>query len=115
MFMARVVGCVWSSVKWKGLEGLRMLLVRPYTMQDLKKSGGLTADDGIPPDGLDDGVVVADLLGAGPGEDVVVAYGHAARVGLEPGLKQGEAPSFPVDASVVAIVDSFRVDEDAVA
>ena len=115
MFMARVVGCVWSTVKWQGLDGLRMLLVRPYTMQDLKNSGGLTADDGVPPEGLEDGVVVADLLGAGPGEDVVVAYGHAARVGLEPDLKQGEAPNFPIDAAVVAIVDRFRVDNDAIA
>ncbi len=115
MFMARVVGCVWSSVKWKGLEGLRLLLVRPYNLDDLRASDGMTADAGVPPQGLTDGVVVADLLGAGPGEDVVIAYGHAGRVGLEPGLAVGEAPHFPVDASVVAIVDRFRVDESAIA
>jgi microcompartment protein CcmK/EutM len=115
MFMARVVGCVWSSVKWKGLEGLRMLLVRPYTLKDLQVSGGMTADSGVPPEGLEDGVVVADLLGAGPGEDVVVAYGHAGRVGLEPDLPAGVAPHFPIDASVVAIVDRFRVDDAAAA
>lgn len=115
MFMARVVGCVWSSVKWKGLEGLRLLLVRPYNLDDLRAAGGMTADEGVPPGGLTDGVVVADLLGAGPGEDVVIAYGHAGRVGLEPGLAPGEAPHFPIDASVVAIVDRFRVDDSAIA
>ena len=44
------------------------------------------------------------ILGAGPGEDVIIAYGHAARVALEPALAAGEAPKTPVDAAVVAIV-----------
>jgi len=109
MFLARVVGTVWSSVKWDGLKGLRLLLVRPYHLDDLVRSDWHTADDGVPPKGLNDGVVVADILGAGPGEDVVVAYGHAARVGIEPGLLPGEAPHFPIDAAVVAIVDRFQV------
>ena len=110
MFMARVVGYVWSTVKWPGLEGLRFLLLRPYHLDDLVRAGGRVADDGVPPVGLNDGVVAADVLGAGPGEDVVVAYGHAARVGIEPNLADGEAPHFPIDAAVVAIVDSFQVD-----
>lgn len=115
MFMARVVGNVWSSVKWKGLEGLRLLLVRPYKLDDLVAAGGYTADEGVAPQGLHDGVVVADILGAGPGEDVIVAYGHAGRMGIEPNLAVGEAPHFPIDASVVAIVDRFRVDGPSVA
>jgi microcompartment protein CcmK/EutM len=96
-------------VKWDGLHGLRLLLVRPYHLDDLVRAEGRTADDGVPPKGLHDGVVVADVLGAGPGEDVVIAYGHAARVGIEPELKAGEAPHFPIDAAVVAIVDRFQV------
>jgi len=110
MFMARVVGYVWSSVKWEGLKGLRMLLVRPYNLDDLIKSGGHTADEGVPPKGLHDGVVAADILGAGPGEDVVVAYGHAARVGIEHDLPEGEEPHFPIDAAVVAIVDRYKAE-----
>lgn len=109
MFLARVVGTVWASVKWDGLTGLRLLLVRPYHLDDLRRAGGFTADDGVPPEGLEDGVVVADVLGAGPGEDVVIAYGHAARVGIQPDLAPGEAPRHPVDAAVVAIVDRFQV------
>ncbi|MBL6974806.1 MAG: EutN/CcmL family microcompartment protein [Deltaproteobacteria bacterium] len=113
MFMARVVGTVWSSVKWEGLKGLRLLLVRPYHLDDLIRSGGAVADEGIPPAGLHDGVVAADVLGAGPGEDVVVAYGHAARVGIEHDLPAGEAPHFPVDAAVVAIIDRYQAEAPA--
>ncbi|MBM4373062.1 MAG: EutN/CcmL family microcompartment protein [Deltaproteobacteria bacterium] len=102
MFLARVVGTVWSTVKWESLEGLKLLLVRPYHLDEL--SGGLAAGT------LHDGVVVADILGAGVGEDVVVAYGHSARVGIEPELKPGVPPSRPIDAAVVAIVDRFRVE-----
>ncbi|NOZ02399.1 MAG: EutN/CcmL family microcompartment protein [Deltaproteobacteria bacterium] len=109
--MARVVGYVWSTVKWDGMKGLRLLLVRPYNLDDIVRAGGEVADDGAPPKGLNDGVVAADVLGAGPGEDVVVAYGHAARVGIEPELEMGEAPRFPVDAAVVAIVDKYQVDK----
>lgn len=106
MFLARVVGTVWSSVKWDGLQGLRLLLVRPYHLDDLLARD--PEDPADEPHGLHDGVVVADILGAGPGEDVVIAYGHAARVGIEPDLAPGEAPHYPVDAAVVAIVDRFH-------
>lgn len=114
MFLARVVGTVWASVKWEGLKGLRLLLVRPYHLDDLVRSGGAVADEAEPPRGLHDGVIAADILGAGPGEDVVVAYGHAARVGVEPDLAEGEAPHYPVDAAVVAIVDRFQVVREVV-
>ena len=104
MFLARVVGTVWSTVKWQELEGLKLLLVRPYHLDELR--GGAAPGD------LHDGVVVADILGAGVGEDVVIAYGHSARVGIEPELPPGTPPSRPIDAAVVAIVDRFRVEPD---
>lgn len=107
MFLARVVGTVWSSVKWDGLSGLRLLLVRPYHLEDLRDREASGTE--VPPARVEDGVVVADILGAGPGEDVIVAYGHAARVGIEPDLAPGEAPHHPVDAAVVAIVDRMHV------
>jgi len=104
MFMARVVGTVWSTVKWDDLEGLKLLLVRPYHLAELEGAA--------PPTGLHDGVVVADILGAGVGEDVVVAYGHSARVGIEPHLPEGTPPTRPIDAAVVAIVDRYQVEPD---
>ena len=58
------------------LGGLKLLLVRPYSLADLVGA----APAGAAPAPTHDGVVCADVLGAGIGEDVVIAYGHAARV-----------------------------------
>jgi len=106
MFMARVVGTVWSTVKWEQLDGLKFLVVRPYHLADLAPEVKRPASHTIY-----DGVVAADVLGAGVGEDVIVAYGHSARVAVEPELPAGEKPSRPVDAAVVAIVDHYHVDD----
>jgi len=103
MFLAKVIGTVWSSVKWQELSGLKLLLVRPYSLADL----GGHADEPAPGH---DGVVCADVLGAGVGEDVVIAYGHAARVAVSELLPDGAKPSVPIDAAVVAIVDRWAVD-----
>jgi ethanolamine utilization protein EutN len=106
MFMGRVVGTVWSTVKWEDLQGLKFLVVRPYHLAEL-------APDMVrkpTPFTMYDGVVVADVLGAGVGEDVIVAYGHSARVAVEPELAKGALPSRPIDAAVVAIVDRYHVD-----
>jgi microcompartment protein CcmK/EutM len=43
------------------------------------------------------------------GEDVVIAYGHAARVAVSGPLADGAKPAFPIDAAVVAIVDRWAV------
>jgi ethanolamine utilization protein EutN len=106
MFLAKVIGTVWSSVKWPELECLRFLLVRPYSLGDL---GGLGAGASVKPAPNHDGVVCADVLGAGIGEDVVIAYGHAARVAVAGALSEGASTPAPIDAAVVAIVDRFAV------
>ncbi len=102
MFMGKVIGTVWSSVKWPELEGLKLLLVRPYSLGDL----GVHADSPAP---NDEGVVCADVLGAGIGEDVVIAYGHAARLAVAELLPDGAKPAVPIDAAVVAIVDRYAI------
>jgi ethanolamine utilization protein EutN len=109
MFMGRVVGSVWSTVKWEGLHGLKFLVVRPYHLADLAPE--LLSRPS--PFSMYDGVVAADILGAGIGEDVIVAYGHSARVAVEPELADGKKPSRPIDAAVVAIVDRFHVAQAA--
>src|SRR3954451_5298798 len=103
MFLGRVVGSVWSSVKWPEANGLKLLLVRPYCVGDLVAEG----DVGDQP--TDDLVVCADRLDAGPGDDVVVAFGHAARVALSESLPPGSKPMVPIDAAVVAIVDRVEI------
>ena len=66
---------------------------------------------GAAPAPTHDGVVCADVLGAGVGEDVVIAYGHAARVAVSELLPDGAKPSVPIDAAVVAIVDRWAVNK----
>jgi microcompartment protein CcmK/EutM len=54
--------------------------------------------------------VCADLLDAGPGDDVLVAFGHAARVAVAGALGPGQKPEAPIDAAVVAIVDRVELE-----
>ncbi len=88
MYLAKVVGTVVATQKDEKLEGLKLLLVQTLTL-DLK-----------PKDGF---VVVADAMGAGPDEVVVCAAGSSARLTE---VTQG----LPVDAVIMAIVDSLEVD-----
>lgn len=100
MFLGRVIGTVWSTVKWKQIEGLKLLLVRPYSLADLGGRPRVVSP-------THDAVVCADVLDAGVGDDVVCAYGHAARVAMAEKLAEGEKPPFPIDAAIVAIVDGM--------
>src|SRR2546423_15513476 len=67
MFLAKVVGTVWSTKKSPDLEGVRFLLVHPIEL-DKEPTRSI--------------VVVADRLGAGIGEVVMCAYGKAARTAI---------------------------------
>jgi ethanolamine utilization protein EutN len=86
MFLAKVVGTVWSTKKSPDLEGVRFLVVHPY---DLDKEPTRNI------------VVVADRLGAGSGEMVMCAFGKAARSAIG-------NQDMAIEAAVVGIVD--RVD-----
>jgi microcompartment protein CcmK/EutM len=86
MFLGKVIGTVWSTKKTPDLEGVRFLLVHPYDL------------DREPTKNV---VVVADRLGAGPGEVVMCAYGKAARTAIG-------NQDMSIEAAVVGIVD--RVD-----
>lgn len=77
MKMARVTGSVSATVKDAALTGLKLLVC---------EAGG-------------EELVAADTVGAGVGDTVLIATGSAARM---PGATQGA----PLDAAVVAIVDT---------
>src|SRR3954468_22376246 len=110
MFLGRVAGSVWSTVKWPAAKGLKLLLVRPYRLGDLPPTvAGAPAGGGEASVLLDDLVVCADLLDAGPGDDVLVAFGPAARVAVAEALGPGGKPDAPIDAAVVAIVDPVEL------
>ncbi|MBL9040226.1 MAG: EutN/CcmL family microcompartment protein [Myxococcales bacterium] len=132
MFVGKVVGTVWSSVKWPGMTGHKLLLVRPYHLADLllhpqaqaqatqaqattgaaAQAASLPAKSpALPPAPAaiqSEAVVCIDLLDAGVGDDVIVAFGHAARVAAE-SKPPTSAPITPIDAAVVAVVDGIHI------
>jgi ethanolamine utilization protein EutN len=108
MFLGRVAGTVWSTVKWPQAQGVKLLLVRPYRVGDVAP-GAAPAAGATPSEPTDDLVVCADTLDAGPGDDVIVAFGHAARVAVSEKLAPGAKPSVPIDAAVVAVVDKVEI------
>jgi len=91
MFLAKVVGTVWSTKKTPDLEGVRFLVVHPY---DLDKEPTRNI------------VVVADRLGAGTGEMVLCAFGKAARSAIG-------NQDMAIEAAVVGIVDRVDITDTA--
>ena len=89
MFIGKVVGTVWSTKKTPDLEGVKFLIVHPY---DLDKEPNKSI------------IVVADRLGAGIGEDVLCAFGKAARSAI------GDQ-DMSIEAAVVGIVDRIDYSE----
>lgn len=87
MLLAKVVGTVVASQKESSLEGLKLLLVQPL-------------DEHAVPVGSH--LVAADAVGAGEEEVVLIATGSSAR-------QTRLTDKRPVDAVVMAIVDSFEV------
>jgi microcompartment protein CcmK/EutM len=84
MYLGRVVGCVWSTVKDANLAGQRLLIVQPLTPQ-LEPAGKR--------------LVCADCTGAGAGELVYWCKGKEASFPFLPA-------EVPTDTTIVGIVDS---------
>jgi ethanolamine utilization protein EutN len=89
MFIGKVVGTLWSTKKTPNIESLRFLVVHPLNLNKAPNT---------------DIVVVADVLGAGVGEYVMVAFGRAARLAV------GDE-NCSIEAAVTGIID--RIDIDA--
>ncbi|MDQ7822946.1 MAG: EutN/CcmL family microcompartment protein [Candidatus Eremiobacteraeota bacterium] len=61
MFVAKVVGVTWATVKVKSLEGRRLLLVRPLDVLTGKLTGKIQmAVDGSMDAGVGDTVLIID-------------------------------------------------------
>ena len=91
MFVGTVVGQLWSTKKVENLKSLRFLLIRP---ENLDKEPNTSI------------VVVADILGAGVGEKVMIAYGRAARLAIG-------NEDVSIEAAVVGIIDNIDLQLDA--
>jgi ethanolamine utilization protein EutN len=87
MYLGRVVGCVWSTVKNRNLEGHRMLVIQPLT-PELANTGQR--------------IICTDCTGAGAGELIYWVRGREASYALLP-----QEPA--TDTTVVAIVDSIHL------
>lgn len=92
MYLAKVIGNVWSTRKEESLRGLKFLVVQPVTIE-YDESGNLTGLKEYGPT-----VIAADKIGAGETEIVMVVGGSSARQSLED-------KSIPVDAMVIGIID----------
>ena len=87
MYLGRVVGCVWATVKHPAMVGQRMLVIQPLT-PELQSTGKR--------------LVCLDSTGAGAGEIIYYVRGKEASFPFLPGEP-------PADATVVGIVDSVHV------
>ncbi len=87
MYLGRVVGCVWSTVKAPQMTGMRMLIVQPLTPE-------------LQPTGKP--LVCTDATGAGAGEVVYWVRGKEASFPFAPAEP-------PVDTTIVGIVDTVHL------
>lgn len=92
MFLARVIGNVWSTRKEESLRGLKFLVVQPVTLEYNTDGKGIRLAE------YGQTVIAADKIGAGENEIVMIVGGSSARQAMAD-------TSIPVDAMVVGIID----------
>jgi len=98
MFLAKVTGSVVATQKVDSLKGHKLLVVEPYRLDSDSRSRLVTTGRTF---------VAVDTVGAGEGEFVLICQGSSAR--LTP-----ETKNLPIDAVIIGIVDSVRVDQASV-
>lgn len=91
MFLGRVIGRVWASVKNPSLESQRLLIVQPLG-GDLQPAGRT--------------LICTDSTGAGSGELIYWCRGKESSFPFLPA-------EVPTDATIVGIVDSVNVGKKA--
>ena len=94
MLICKVVGHVWATKKEENLNGLKLMVVEELVNGTEKK--------GTP-------FVAADVVGADIGERVLTVSGSTARKAFGNGRDE-----VPVDAAIVAIIDSLEVDREGI-
>ena len=91
MQLGRVIGTVVATKKHTKLDGAKLLLVQPLTLDDQPR--------GVP-------LLTIDSVGAGVGEKVlIVLEGRAAGEALR-------RKAAPVDAAIIGIVDAVTLTEN---
>jgi ethanolamine utilization protein EutN len=87
MYLGRVIGCLWASVKNEAMAGHRLLVVQPLT-PELRETGKC--------------LVCGDSTGAGAGELIYWVRGKEASFPFLP-------TEPPFDTTIVGIVDEVHV------
>jgi ethanolamine utilization protein EutN len=95
MFIAKVTGALVSTQKVGALVGYKLLVVEPYRLEAARRRSLATTGRTF---------IAVDLLGAGPGDYVLVTQGSSAR--LTP-----ETRNMPIDTVIVGLVDQVHVDQ----
>jgi ethanolamine utilization protein EutN len=98
MFLARVTGSVVATQKVASMVGHKLLTVEPLRVDPAQKDKLI---------GTGRTFVCVDTVGAGQGEMVLIVQGSSAR--LTP-----ETEKLPVDATIIGIVDTVRVENQTI-
>jgi ethanolamine utilization protein EutN len=88
MILGRIVGTIVSTRKDPRLEGKTFLIVKPISPEGTDESGYLIA---------------VDTVDSGFRETVLVVSGSSARMAVE-------CKDRPVDAAIIGVVDTIRLD-----
>lgn len=96
MIHGEVIGEIWATQKVEGLTGFKMLIVRSPGPHRARSAMADQSGD----------LVAIDLVGAGVGDRVIVALGHAARIAVR------AATDPPIEAAIIGIVDDWHVAGD---
>jgi len=91
MTLGRVCGQIVSTKKSVNLEGFKILVVQPISLDTFEEKGAP--------------IVSLDTIGAGEGEVVMMVSGSSARQTVMTDCK-------PTDNSIVAIIDSVTIGGD---
>ena len=83
--LGKVIGTIWGSQRYPGLEEAKMQLLQPITAKGQPSGNPLT---------------VIDTIGAGPGETVLYITSYEAVIPYHRDM-------VPIDASIIGIVDSI--------
>jgi len=94
MFVALVTGSVVATQKTAAMTGHKLLVVEPYRLDDKGRDRLVSTGRTF---------IAVDTLGAGEGQFVLVTQGSSAR--LTP-----ETKTLPIDAVVIGLIDTVRVD-----
>jgi ethanolamine utilization protein EutN len=92
LVIGEVVGTIVATRKEERLSGLKLQIVKIIDM-DLKPTGQF--------------LIVADAVGAGKGETVLLAQGSSARL-------TEKTRDCPIDAVIIGIVDTVEIEGDLV-